>query len=358
MNADGSLTLPEGRLPEVVAEIERRIPYWTQKQGDDRWVMPNIVYGPGAYDAIVPTPIRLRTLSPVQALALTAAAAGCSLETIFAPVEKTGETGGLGGSSNPPPIIGYRIVLASASMSRPHRDLAEDAGPLAGVGIALSDKGGGVVVAHIIPGSPASLSPAIQPGNRILSVAEAGKQDVDVTGFGLQKVVQLIRGQPGTPVKITFGTDTDKGQTQHVASLVRKNLPVLTQETENPQVKLLRRRTSDDDSINRADDSGFSMATPPLRNNAPFVRVYALGSLISGSSSESAVKRGDFEKLVSAALQVGGVATTGKTTAKLFFHLESRVLVVNATAKEHEIIDQVIKALKENETQQTAPKKP
>ena len=104
---------------------------------------------------------------------------------------------------------------------------AEHAGSLVGIGIAIAKKDGGFVVEQVLPDSPASFSPAIKPGRQILSVAEEGKPAVDVAGLELEKVVQLIRGAPGTVVKITLGADKDLGLGEHVFSLVRSRLPVL-----------------------------------------------------------------------------------------------------------------------------------
>jgi hypothetical protein len=392
MNADSSVTLSPGTLPEVVAEVERRVPYWMETAGSTTRIMPNIVYGPGTHEAIIPTPMRLRQVSPVQALALVAAAAGCSLETIFSPAEEIAESQAHGGSSKRFSIIGYRIVLASDSTRHTYSaqqndstvpisarydydsgryDLgqarvrdhlrklidAENAGPVVGVGLALSKKDGGVVVREIIPGSPASLSSTIQPGNRILSVAEAGKQDVEVTGLELEKVVQMIRGEPGTIVKITFAADAEKGMKQHVVSLMRARLPALAQETEIPRVRVLGPRTgfADNPNANIPVSSGFATpvdATSSAPNNAPFVRVFALGSVMRGSAVENKEKEENLIKLIEDALEVGGVATP---TRKLSFHTQSRTLIFMGTVREHAVVEQVIKALKENEMQEATP---
>jgi len=86
-NADGSVLLAPGPLVDVVAEIERHIPSWPQKPGDGEWVMPNILYGKETGDATVPGALTLRGVSPLQALTLAAAAAGCRLEPIMATEE-------------------------------------------------------------------------------------------------------------------------------------------------------------------------------------------------------------------------------------------------------------------------------
>lgn len=79
--------------------------------------MPNIVYAKDTRDAVVPGDLTLRGVTPVQALALAAAAADCMLEPIYSPAGETDEGGGFGGASSDsqsPPIIGYRIALTSS----------------------------------------------------------------------------------------------------------------------------------------------------------------------------------------------------------------------------------------------------
>ena len=107
-NADGSISLPAGFLSEVVAEIERRIPYWTQKAADGDTTMPNVIFGAGTEDAQLAN-LTLRGVTPVQALTLVATAAGCVLEPVVAVREQWDY------SNNPGQIIGYRFVLDGGS---------------------------------------------------------------------------------------------------------------------------------------------------------------------------------------------------------------------------------------------------
>jgi hypothetical protein len=109
-NADGSLTLPGGKLSEMVADIERRLPQWPRRKDGAAWVWPNIVYAPAVMnrDAL---PLRLRAVEPVEALALLAAAAGCKLEPIFAPKETPEAVGQR--------AVGYRFEMdATAAAAR------------------------------------------------------------------------------------------------------------------------------------------------------------------------------------------------------------------------------------------------
>jgi hypothetical protein len=109
-NADGSLSLPGGKLSEMVAEIERRLPQWPRRKDGAPWVWPNIVYAPAVINRNT-LPLRLRGVEPVEALALIAAAAGCKLEPIFAPKETPEAVGQR--------VIGYRFEMdATADAGR------------------------------------------------------------------------------------------------------------------------------------------------------------------------------------------------------------------------------------------------
>lgn len=418
-NPDGSMTFAAETLRNVVAEIERRIPYWPRKEGAEAWVMPNIVYARDTRDAVVPGDLTLRGVTPLQALALAAAAADCTLEPIYSPAGETDEGGGFGGASSDsqsPPIIGYRIALTSSlnrgtspatqqlaeltqqlaaarsSLGEKHPEVValrerirhlevdggEEPGPLSGVGLVLSKKDDGIVVGQVIPGSPASAAPFIQPGQRILSVAEAGREDVDVAGLALEKVVQLVRGPQGTLVKITFCEDTDKGPAKQVISLVRASIPLPPSDAMLTQVKAVDSNTVSFMPSNFGRDVVAAPAGNPNENNHLFVKVYALGSIFAGNVQEIGEKQHRFENLMRDAIgqsdSEGDVLSIKETSAKtgasngrvtavkpatpkpeFSYHYETRALVVKATNTQHEIVEQVIKALKENAAQPAVP---
>jgi hypothetical protein len=80
--------------------------------------------------------------------------------------------------------------------------------------------------------------------------------------------------------------------------------------------------------------------------NEPIVRVYAVGSLLSGTPQESAEKQEAFRELVAAALQDEG---SRKTNPSLNFHSRSKALIVKGTPAEHALIQQILGILQENE---------
>ncbi|MGA3007776.1 MAG: carboxy terminal-processing peptidase [Opitutaceae bacterium] len=75
---------------------------------------------------------------------------------------------------------------------------------LIGIGALLSVEDDYCLVKEIIPGSPADLSKKLQPNDKIISVAQIGGEPVDVIGMKLHRIVNLIRGNKGTQVRLTI----------------------------------------------------------------------------------------------------------------------------------------------------------
>jgi hypothetical protein len=85
--------------------------------------------------------------------------------------------------------------------------------------------------------------------------------------------------------------------------------------------------------------------------DAPSVRIYALGSVIRGTPDEMKEKQVGVMTLVEEALQR---AELSSEHTDLSFHSATKTLIVKANAAQHDIIDQIIRALKENETAEAA----
>ncbi|MEM7410706.1 MAG: S41 family peptidase [Myxococcota bacterium] len=83
---------------------------------------------------------------------------------------------------------------------------------LEGIGVALSERDGYSVVERIIPGGAAdSLEEGLVPKDKIIAVAEEGKDAVNIIDMPLREAVSLIRGKKGTKVTLTVlrqGEDT------------------------------------------------------------------------------------------------------------------------------------------------------
>ena len=73
---------------------------------------------------------------------------------------------------------------------------------LVGIGALLGLEDDYCVVREVIAGGPASLDGRIAPNDRILAVGQGDEEPVDIIGMKLRRIVDMIRGEKGTPVKL------------------------------------------------------------------------------------------------------------------------------------------------------------
>jgi len=73
---------------------------------------------------------------------------------------------------------------------------------LEGIGALLSNQSEYVEVAEVVPGGPADLDGRLEAGDRIIGVAQGDEEFVDVVGWRLDDVVDLIRGERDTLVRL------------------------------------------------------------------------------------------------------------------------------------------------------------
>jgi carboxyl-terminal processing protease len=74
---------------------------------------------------------------------------------------------------------------------------------LFGIGAALESTDGYCTIREVLPGGPAARGGMLQPGDRIIAVAQEGKDPVDIVNVPLSRSVELIRGPKGTSVTLT-----------------------------------------------------------------------------------------------------------------------------------------------------------
>lgn len=93
---------------------------------------------------------------------------------------------------------------------------------LIGIGAQLADEDGYCTIRELIPGGPADRSKQLHPSDKIVGVAQGPAEFVDVVNMKLRKIVQLIRGDKGTTVRLLIqpGDATDSSIRREVA-LVR-----------------------------------------------------------------------------------------------------------------------------------------
>lgn len=73
---------------------------------------------------------------------------------------------------------------------------------LVGIGALLGLEEDTCIVKEIVPGGPADVGRELKPNDKIISVAQTGKEPVEIIGLKLRKIVDMIRGQKGTQVHL------------------------------------------------------------------------------------------------------------------------------------------------------------
>jgi carboxyl-terminal processing protease len=75
---------------------------------------------------------------------------------------------------------------------------------LVGIGALLGKEDDQIQVKELIPGGPADLSKQLHPNDKIIAVTPDGGESIDLIGMKLRKVVDLIRGEKGTKIRLTI----------------------------------------------------------------------------------------------------------------------------------------------------------
>lgn len=93
-----------------------------------------------------------------------------------------------------------------------------------GIGAVLQSEDDFTVIRSIVPGGPADLSKQIKPEDKIIGVAQEDEEFVDVIGWRLDEVVELIKGPKGSVVKLQVMKGTSESQAPDVVSLTRDKI--------------------------------------------------------------------------------------------------------------------------------------
>jgi carboxyl-terminal processing protease len=102
---------------------------------------------------------------------------------------------------------------------------------LFGIGALLGTKDGYCHIEQLMPGGPAELSKKLKPKDKIIAVAQGPGEPVDVVGWKLSKIVELIRGPKGTEVKLTvIPVGAPDPSTRKIITLVRDEIQLVNSE--------------------------------------------------------------------------------------------------------------------------------
>lgn len=101
---------------------------------------------------------------------------------------------------------------------------------LVGIGAMLRSEDGAAKIDKLIPGGPAELDGRLQPGDKIIAVAQGDEAPVSIMFWPLSKAVRLIRGEKGTTVVLTVIPAEDKtGMRTETIALVRDEVQLEAQ---------------------------------------------------------------------------------------------------------------------------------
>ena len=108
---------------------------------------------------------------------------------------------------------------------------------LEGIGAVLQLEDDYTVVRSLVPGGPAERSKQIFKNDKIIGVGQEGKKIVDVVGWRLDDIVDLIKGPKGTKVKLQIlsGKTNDKNR---VVEIVREKIHLEDREAKS-SVKII-----------------------------------------------------------------------------------------------------------------------
>ncbi len=96
---------------------------------------------------------------------------------------------------------------------------------LEGIGAVLQTENEYTIVRRVVPGGPADLSGELQSGDRIIGVGQGQNNPlVDVIGWRLDDVVELIRGPKDSIVRLQILSDGTGTETSEVVELTRDKI--------------------------------------------------------------------------------------------------------------------------------------
>ncbi len=112
---------------------------------------------------------------------------------------------------------------------------------LEGIGAVLQNEDEYTKVVRLVPAGPADRSKQLKTGDRIVGVAQGNGEFVDVVGWRIDEVVDLIRGPKGTTVRLQIipAGAVDETQTR-IVSIVRNTVKLEDQAAQKKVINVKR----------------------------------------------------------------------------------------------------------------------
>ncbi|MDE2491648.1 MAG: carboxy terminal-processing peptidase [Elusimicrobia bacterium] len=101
---------------------------------------------------------------------------------------------------------------------------------LVGIGAVLRSEDGYAKIVSLVPGGPAATGKKLKPNDRIEAVAQGDGPFVEVVGMKLDRIVEMIRGEKGTLVRLRVIPSGASESTRVVIPIVRAKIKLTDQE--------------------------------------------------------------------------------------------------------------------------------
>ena len=108
---------------------------------------------------------------------------------------------------------------------------------LEGIGAVLQLEDDYTVIKSLVPGGPADRSKQLSKNDKIIGVGQEGKDIVDIVGWRLDDIVELIKGPKGTKVKLQILPNKAKDKSK-VVEIVREKIHLEDREAKS-EVKVI-----------------------------------------------------------------------------------------------------------------------
>ena len=112
---------------------------------------------------------------------------------------------------------------------------------LQGIGAVLTTEDDYTEVVSIVAGGPADMAGQLQPNDRITAIAQGDGEFVDVVGWRVDDVVQLIRGEKGTVVRLSvIPSNADNDFDREIISITRDTVQLEDESAKSEIVEIER----------------------------------------------------------------------------------------------------------------------
>tara|TARA_B100000745_G_scaffold190261_1_gene125027 strand:- start:12094 stop:14253 length:2160 start_codon:yes stop_codon:yes gene_type:complete len=110
---------------------------------------------------------------------------------------------------------------------------------LEGIGAVLNIEDEHTKIVKLVPGGPASKTKQLHPGDKIVGVAQGSDEMVDVIGWRLDDVVDLIRGKKGSTVRLEIlGAKAGAAGKTKIVAIVRDQVKLEEQAAKSKLIEL------------------------------------------------------------------------------------------------------------------------